>query len=209
MGGLKQQINLYQPVFRQPKVSFSFSSLIGITGFLVLAMALATGYGTWQSRELEQGLERIESDRQNLSRELEQLRQQLPEPKESAQLKSEIDFLKRRRSDGYAMLDLLRKRLVGNQEGFSESFVALARQHQEELWLRRILLEQGGTRVELDGATVSADAVPRLLQRLASEKAFQGLDFQQVALGRKGEAGELVVFDLVSRPAENTREEAQ
>jgi Tfp pilus assembly protein PilN len=72
---------------------------------------------------------------------------------------------------------LLQKDLFGNKQGYSDFFIALARQSVQGVQLTKVDITDAGKAIEIYGRSASADRVPRYLQRLAHEKVMDGLEF--------------------------------
>ncbi len=97
-----------------------------------------------------------------------------------------------------ALAEALGSGAFGNASGLSAYLVGLARQHEEGLWLTRIVLDAGGEVIGLDGRSLSPEAVPGYLQRLSDETAFRGKAFGHLELRRSETA---LDFRIATTPA--------
>ena len=70
------------------------------------------------------------------------------------------------------------------------------------MWLTGISIQAGGENLNLQGSTYVAELVPRLLQRLAQEPSFTGVEFKTLLMQRVDKSTR-INFDLRSTPKES------
>lgn len=199
----RQQVNLYQPIFRRQPVTFSFNVVLGLSLFALLLMGALYGFALWQTENLQRQRTELESRHQALEQRVAEMAQKLPRPTVNKLLERELEQLVERRKAGAELLQMLQTRIESNPEGFSGYVEGLSRRSDPELWLTRIQVADAGATLDLAGRTLRADAVPRLLQQLQSETAFSGKSFQVMELVRRDEFDPSLEFRLQTLPGED------
>lgn len=194
----RQQINLYQPVFRKQPVAFSFNMLLILLLVSILTMAGFYGLGEWQSSRLAERLSASQAQREQLETSVAQIAGQLPKPTVNKMLESELQQLVHKRKSGFALLNILRTRVAVNRDGFSGIFEGLARHSFPELWFTHVAITEAGNSLTLKGRSLKPEWVPRLLKNLHQEPAFSERSFQVVELVRQDEFSPVLDFNLTT-----------
>jgi Tfp pilus assembly protein PilN len=83
----------------------------------------------------------------------------------------------------------------------SPVLLGLARQRADALWLTHIEADARAGSLRLAGRTVQAEAVPLLVQRLASEPAFAGRSFAHFQMQQPSTPEPWLMFELATRCA--------
>lgn len=187
---MMQQINLYQPMFRRQKKVFSAATLLQIASLIAAGMLLLYGYGLWQNRMLAAQLAALEAQERDSAARLAELTRLYAPRQADAALAAQVEQLTAERDAKRRLLETVTAREFGNTQGFAAHFVGLARQRIAGLWLTGIALEKGGAAVTLRGSSSRPELVPRYLQRLGSERAFDGLTFRSMRLSEPRTAAE-------------------
>ena len=193
---MSQQINLYHPIFRKEKKKFSARAMAQAGGAIVAGVVVLYGFNAWQLRGLRAELKQAEAQQATAANRLDELTRRLGVKggkSELARLRDEVTARERLRA-------LLAQGGIGNSKGYSDFFVALARQHLNGLWLTRLDIGGGGDNMVLEGRSVLPDLVPRYMQRLSTERALAGRDFQVFRLARAGTKTHYVDFVVKSAP---------
>lgn len=193
---MRQQINLYQPMFRKQEKVFSTVTMLQISGLLVVVLAAIYGYSWWSFKPIEQELARVETEQRRLQQQIARVSAESPPPVRSRLLEQEVDRLSNELDRMQRVRHAIGGAVFGNQEGFSSFYEGLARQHVSGLWLTQVKLTQGGTRLVLAGKAISPELVPVYLQRLAGEQAFSGLSFNLLEMTRSEEDPSLIEFSV-------------
>ncbi len=194
----KQQINLYQPIFRKPSVAFSFNMLLILVLVSVLAMAGLYGLGAWQTGRLSDRLSASQVQREQLETNVTRMAEQLPKPSVNKMLESELQQLVAKRKSGFVLLNTLKSTIAANRSGFSGVFEGLARQSFPELWFTHVAITGAGDFLTLKGKSLQPELVPLLLKNLYKEPAFSGRNFQLVELERADEFSPTLDFNLMT-----------
>lgn len=194
----RQQINLYQPVFRKQPVSFSFNMLLILMLLSILTMAGLYGLGGWQSAQLAEQLGASQVQRDKLEESVARIAGQLPKPAVNKMLESELQQLINKRKSGFALLNTLKSRVAANRDGFSGIFEGLARHSFPELWFTHVAITEAGNSLTLKGKSLKPEWVPLLLKNLYQEPTFSGRSFQIVELVRQDEFSPALDFSLMT-----------
>lgn len=181
---MKQQVNLYQPMFRRQKKIFSALAMLQVLVLVLLGLGAAYGYARWQLHQVGLELDRLEAQRLAAETQVEQLARRYPPPQKSRLLEDEVARLESELAESRRAAEALSGRAVGSTEGFSGHLQALARQHVEGTWLRTVAITEGGRRIGLGGSSLAPELVPQYVQRLGREAVFTGVLFNRMDLIR-------------------------
>lgn len=205
---IAQQINLYQPLFRRQKKVFSFQAMVAVTLIVFAALLLISGYARWQLHLLQQQHARLQAQESETATRMAELSSRLGANRDRDRLVAEIERLETELAARRAVLARLAGREAINTEGFSAQLTGLSRQAIDGLWLTGIRLEEGGRRVSLAGNAVAPALLPRYVQRLGEERAFEGVLFRSLRIYRHEDTERYVGFSLTSE-AEQEKEGAR
>ncbi|MDZ7788274.1 MAG: hypothetical protein U5K73_09175 [Halofilum sp. (in: g-proteobacteria)] len=194
---MTQQINLYLDEFRRRTDPLD-AKHIGIGVIVLLAILAAVSAGlVWQARQVEARVAELERERDAAQAELTRKQERL----QALQAEEEDDGqLRRLRAELAAkqrLVDYLESGRFGTRGGFSDWLEALARNRVEDLWLARVELRAGGSRVRVAGHALAPETVPTFLSGLAEQEAFSGYRFRTMRIDRT-EEGDRLDFLLAS-----------
>lgn len=186
---MKQQINLYAAP-PESNVWRDYSPFPQVALGLVLIMLVLTLFAGMEQRNLQAELDALNAQQAEQMQKLEALQQSMPSPLADTALEAQVGALQRSQTARTRLLQALVAEQVGNERGFSGYLEGLARQQIQGLWLTHIELSDGGVRMGLEGMTGKPEFVPQLLQSLASESVFRGVQFDifNLALAEQGKA---------------------
>ncbi len=193
---MRQEINLYQPIFRKQKKVFSSKALLQASALVVAGLLLVYGYGVWRLQGLEEELLALQGQRQAASQRLEKLAKQFPQREKSRVLEAELQRLTRDVRLRRKVEQLLTSGAYGNRTGFSEHLAALARQHIAGLWLTNVEISEVSKGVGLAGSAVDPKLVPKYVQRFSNEPSLAGMRFQHLRVDRPEPESARVRFQL-------------
>lgn len=174
---MKQQINLFQPVFRNPRKVFSALTLLSIVAVSMLTLLGMAGYGYWRAHILAAEVAQLSATQVREQQRLEQLRQQYPVRVSSPQLQQALVDVETAVGRAEALAGALRGGALGNTTGLSPFLLGFSRQHVDGTWLTHIEIADGGSVIGLHGRAVSPGLIPEFVQRLAAESVFGGKSF--------------------------------
>lgn len=201
---MSQQINLYQPIFRKQKRKFSAAAMLQATALIVVGAGLLYGYTFWQVRQLR--AESVQTDKQfaALDKRLEDTVRQFSEQLQSKELQERIRRIEAQVAEKQRLQEVLGSAHF-NTVGFSEYFIAFARQHTPGVWITSLEITGAAERLTLAGRSTNPELVPRYLQRLAAEKRLNGIEFRSFQMSRPGADGKGVpaaYVEFVARTGE-------
>jgi MSHA biogenesis protein MshI len=132
-----------------------------------------------------------------------------------SQVVKELEGLRQKEAQQRQMQDTLMGSMAWSSQGYSDYLMALGRQTHPTVWITALSVIGDGRDITLVGRTISPQAVPQYLQKLAQEDRFKGRRFAQINMSSvtEGEMAEGVVqFQLKSMadgsaPAKNKVED--
>ncbi|MBW3566724.1 MAG: hypothetical protein KY410_01985 [Proteobacteria bacterium] len=202
---MTQQVNLYQPILRREKKVFSAVAMLQFLGVITLVMLALFAFNRWQLGELQAEHQRLQEQERALAARVTEISRERTAQPESRELRRQLEAAQREELLKRKLVDLMARGTGGSTVAFSEAFAGLARQRVTGLWLTGIALEADDMArdVTLSGMTTQAEFVPRLVQQLGSEPAFQGVRFRHMRVYRpENGSGNALAFVLSTRPAE-------
>lgn len=200
-----QQINLYQPIFRQKKERLTAKTLQMASLVLIAALVAVSLYQYWLFWGLKQAKQTTQQQYTESTQQLEEARQLYPSQARDKSLDQHIQRLSAEIVTKRQVLDVLATRSYGNIQGFAEHLEGLARQRIEGLWLTELSIRDGGSNMGLKGSTLKPELVPQLLQRLSSETAFAGTEFKTFLMQRPKNSRQQIDFNLQTTVEEQTQ----
>ena len=199
MGGLVQQINLYTGDATSVAQNTSGRLLLTAGIGALLVVVILAGAGEFYLSDVQAQRDAVAARLTAQRSEFERVKATLVTPGVDPFLESELAALRGQRRRLSANLSAIDGLQNAQPNTFSEFFGGLARNPVDGLWFSNVGLAAGGDEVLLKGMTTEPSLVPRLLQTLASEKAFAGRTFRRVSLQRQdGDAAGPVLFELRS-----------
>jgi hypothetical protein len=184
---MRQQINLYQPIFREARKALSAASVA--IGLAVIAAGLSgvSIYGQQRVAALELSVQALRdqvSKRQEQLAEAGELQAANAKPVDAL---ARIKQLDAKVSERERALQVLQSGAAGQTAGFAARMEALARRHVAGLWLDGMKLSGTSAGMSLQGATTNPDIVPVYLRSLAADAALAGTRFDEFVIERAQE----------------------
>ena len=140
---MKQQINLYQPIFRRQIKVFSSMTMVQISALFLIVFAAIYLYGEIKIQPFKGQLVTLDKNLIILNGELAKLQRQVPGSTGNKLMENEIARLTNELSKRRQVQSLLTNRIEANTEGLSFYLEAFARQHVQGTWLTKITIDQG------------------------------------------------------------------
>lgn len=197
---MRQQVNLYQPILRREKKVFSASALVISLGVVIAGLVLTSALMLWGQRLQGEELRALERQKRNAQARVSELEARYQPPASSEALQGEVQRLRAELSAKEQFLERFEPASVSFGDGFGPWLEGLSRQIFDGIWLNRFSL-YGAGHINLSGGALQPENVPRLIQRLGQEPAFQGRHFRQLRVERTGESREPISFTLTSDDA--------
>ncbi len=199
---MNQQVNLYQPIFRENKPLFSAKAIAAGLAITFLGLSAVYGYAWWQTERLAAEVASLVAQRDAAQARLTSLAQKLPKREQSKILQRRIAQLGQVLTTKRQTVDSLKQRLKQTSHGFSAYLEGLARQTMDGLWVTGLKIADGGMTLTLTGRALDPELVPELVTRLSREPAFTGLSFNALNIRRDPDAAAGVAFELRTHIAE-------
>jgi hypothetical protein len=181
---MRQQINLYQPIFSREHKQLSGATLVSALGVVVVTLLGISLYAHQRSGQLAR---EVETMRERAAQQ-EQVVAKVGELQAARGNPIEIEARVKQLSEAVAArkraLNVLQAGDAGQTVGFAGRLEALARRHVEGLWIDSLVLSGTNGSMTLQGATLNADTVPVYLQGLAHERALAGTRFDDFVIER-------------------------
>jgi len=181
---MHQQINLYQPIFREERKLFSLKTVAIALGIVSISLGVMWFVGAHKVGALEAAIASLNAQKaaqEKMAQSANAFLEQLGTP---AAIQEQINVLNAQLADRRNALNLLRGGVVGETKGFAPRLLALASQRTEGVWLDELVLASGPNGLALRGHSVAPELVPRYLQLLSRESALSGARFDQVVIDR-------------------------
>lgn len=182
---MTQQVNLYQPIFRKQKRKFSAMAMLQATALMVLGIGLMYGYTQWQVRQLRAEAAHVEKQLAGLTKRLDDITRQFGERLQSRELQARIQEVQTQLAEKQQLRVALSSAKY-NTQGFSDYFIAFARQHLSGVWLTGLDITGAAEQMTLKGRSINPELVPRYLQRLSNEQRLSGIEFRTFQMSRPG-----------------------
>lgn len=197
---MQQQINLYQPDFREETKAFSAVGALQACGVGILMMALAYAFTAYRLGGLETDLEVIAAQEAMALDHTQKLAPVIVAVTGERSLSDRLDDALRTLEERQTVLSLVQGSALGDTNGFSRHLQSLARQQLDGLWLTHVTLSAMGDKTLLRGRAREPELVPAYVQRLAAEPPFAGQRFQRFQIDRPEGEG-VVEFSMTSEPS--------
>lgn len=181
---MRQQINLYEPIFSEARKPFSAGMALACIVLLLGVLAAVSIKANLRVQALAIEVEALRA--QQL--ELESSAGSDGEVLESAEaIKARIERLEHSVNERTRAFDMLRSGAAGRTIGFAPRLEALARRHVDGIWIDAMHLSGTNTAMMLSGSTLDPDIVPRYLRSLAQDEVLTGARFDDFIILRPSE----------------------
>ncbi|MGQ0651584.1 MAG: PilN domain-containing protein [Betaproteobacteria bacterium] len=205
---MSQQINLYNPLFRRQKKSFTAAAMAQSLLGMAVALGLYYAYSSNQVRTLSRQAQVLDAQvKLNLER-LKTLPAPVKLPEEEKALDAKAVELEARAAQNEQLLAQSSPPALNRE--YIEPLLALARQRVEGVWLTSVSLTGESGELSLSGRALDAARVPQYIERLRQDPALKGRRFATLDIGavqpeaEKGSAPSArssgVTFRLVASP---------
>lgn len=197
---MSQQINLFNPIFLQQRKIFAARTMAQSLGLLA-AGALIIAIAAWHSvGRLRQELAEVNAQAAKKQARLLAATSEFAPRKADPALTLEAADAETRLSALRHVAQIVQSGELGNTRGYAEPFRALARQHQDGLWLTAVGIGLGAD-MSLQGRALQATLVPAYIARLTSEPALRGKAFGNLQIGQPAASTASTASPAVTAPA--------
>lgn len=174
---MRQQINLYNPLFRRQRKMFSAVHMAQALAVLLLGCALIYGSAWRLSKQIEQRAAEsnrlAEATRVSLVDATARFGPRQP----SKLLQEEVTRMEEQGASRRQLLELMGRGELGNTRGFSGYLLALSRQTMAGLWITGFRVVGTGSEMAIDGRALQPELVPAFINTLKREPLLAGQNF--------------------------------
>ena len=192
---MRQQVNLYQPIFRKQKKKFSALAMAQAAAAVVVGVALLYAYTAWQVGTQRSELRQTEQKLAEVTKRVEAVTRQFGDRGET--IDDKIARLQAQVAARARVEQLLNRGTFSNTDGFSPYLIAFARQYTPEVWLTGFDIVGAAEQMTLQGRSSNPEFVPRYVQKLAAEQRLDGVEFQVFEMTRPEEGDKAVSVPYV------------
>lgn len=185
---MRQQVNLFQPIFRKQKKKFSAKAMLQAIGLVAVGVLLLFAHTYWQATQLRAETRQAEQRLAAVSKQRDDVMQRFGKRFEGRGVEDELARLEKMVAERQQLQEILRRGIFSNTEGFSGYMAAFARQHLDGVWLTGFNITGAADHMSLRGRSNDPELVPRYLQRLSAEKRLSGIEFKAFQLTRPKDA---------------------
>jgi hypothetical protein len=178
---MRQQINLFNPLFLKQKKHFSAHAMARASTLIVLGSFAVVAYAGYQVSRLRneaeltaQQLEQAQNQFKKINNEQTKQKSKLLED-EIAKLGSDVKTLNK-------VLETLQTGELGNTQGYSDYLRAFSRQIVGGLWLTGFSIYGAGHEIGLQGRALQPALVPVYIGRLRQENVMHGKSFSTLEM---------------------------
>lgn len=182
---MHQQINLYQPIFREERKLFSLKTVSIAAGVVAAALLGMWALSAGNVAGLEKAVVQLREQQAAQEQLVQRANAMLDAQGSPATVEAEVKRLSALLAERTHALNLLRGGAAGESRGFAPRLAALARQRADGVWLEELVLGGAANGLVLRGRSVDADRVPKYLQMLTEEPELSGARFDRVVLDRR------------------------
>lgn len=181
---MMQQINLYRPIFRKQEKKFSTIAMVQGGAAILIGVVVIYALMWWQVSGLRNEVRETSRQLEVAAKRADEAAKKFAPSALGKSLEDEVSTLEKQVAARLRVRDLLKRGLFSNTTGYSDYFVAFARQHVSGIWLTGFDITGAGEDMRLQGRTTNPAQVPRYVQRLSSEQALAGKEFEVFTMSR-------------------------
>ena len=207
---MRQQVNLYQPIFRKQAKKFSATAMLQAVAIIVVGIVLLFAWAQWQVSLLREETARADQQLGASAKRLEEVARQFGGQARGISIDEEISRLEKQIAAKQQLRSALGAGLFSNTRGFSEYFAAFGRQLQPGVWLTGFEILGAADQMSLQGRANNDAAVPRYIQKLSAERQLAGIEFRVFSLESEPvpagkDAGSYLTFTLKTSATDGER----
>lgn len=196
---MNQNVNLYHPIFRKQAKKFSARTMLQAAGIVLSATVAIYAFNLSQVTSLRSELAQAQQQSETAAQRLTEVTQKFSGHIVATGIGDEIVRLEQEISARSRLQRLMQEGSLGNDQGYSEFFIAFARQHVPGMWITRLDIRGQGESMTVEGRSSVPDLVPRYVRKLSQEPRLAGTQFRLFEVTRpapaaKGPAPRYVEF---------------
>jgi cell division protein FtsB len=182
-----QSVNLYLPEYRPRREWLSLEqSVIGFLVFIGVMLTLQF-HQVNDLRVLNQKVAALQQSEAAAKQRVETLKLRIRKS-DKERLQIQITDVQAAIANRSEIINVISSNALGNRQGFSQHLFTLGEQRVDQLVVSRLVLNQGGQQVELQGTTRKPESVPLYVHRLQKSTAFAEAKFGFLTIKEVGPA---------------------
>jgi Tfp pilus assembly protein PilN len=181
---VSQQINLFNPAFEEQKQVLGATTMTQALGVLLLGVVALGFYGNTRVAALQKQADAGAAQLEKKQARLASVSSEFAPRKKSAELEAELAQAEGQLASLRKVSGVLERGELGNTQGYSEYFKALARQNVDGLWLTGVSIAAAGLDIGVRGRALDPALLPGYLGRLTHEKTMQGKAFGSLQISQ-------------------------
>jgi hypothetical protein len=182
---MKTRVNLYLDEFKLKYELFTLGTCFVVWGMSIVLVVLGTYLSKNQLEQIRFDSQQVEMRHVSKKKLVDTLTSERDSRQRDPQLISAIEMMQRQLSAQQAILSELAKQEQLKSQGFSLLMLDLANNQQDDLWLKRIRVEE--QQLLLTGGASGAASLPRWVGRLKQAEYFSGKQFDAAKVYRDEE----------------------
>ncbi len=182
---IKQQINLFQPIFRKERKLLSFHALLQASGAIILLLLGLYGWGWQKTQQLQSDFISLQKQSQKQITQLNAIGIKRPDNQPELSLQQKLTQLEQQllvERKTVAQLAQVRNSHSQGVSGYLESF---SRQLPKGVWLTNFSVQAGGQNLIIRGSALKPALVPLFLEQLSAEATLSGTHFGLLQIERQ------------------------
>jgi MSHA biogenesis protein MshI len=185
---LREQVNLFNPAFEEQKQVFAATTMAQALALLLVGVTCLGAYGSLRVAALQKQADAGAAQLAKKQARLASVGAEFAPRQNSAALAAELAQAEQELASLRKVGGLIEGGALGNTEGYSQYFKALARQNVDGLWLTGVSIAAAGNEIGVHGRALDPALLPGYLAGLAREKALQGKAFGSLQVNRPAAA---------------------
>lgn len=172
---MKQLANLYLAELQPSRERLTLNLLAGVSGGLIILILITMVVGSYLTAQQQDQVQQVSRQVSDLEEQVESRQQQLNEALKDTSLQNEISELEDRIARQQRLLQQMLQLIAMTESSFARLLRDIAQVDNEQIWLQRIIIENG--QLTLQGRTIEASALPTWLASFTAHGTLQGRQF--------------------------------
>ncbi|MCX7961666.1 MAG: hypothetical protein N2653_08850 [Burkholderiales bacterium] len=182
---MPQQINLFSPIFLKREKHFSARAMAWGLGVVAAGLGVLYAFAWFEHRALAESVRAYEARVAEQRAQYAKAAQQLLSEDARKALESEATRLAQEVARRRKLLESLHAGELGNADGVSSYFAALARRARHGVWVTGVEIGEGGAEFAVNGRMLGAELAPAYLRALGEEDVMRGRRIAELKLARR------------------------
>lgn len=172
---MKRLANLYLAELQPSRERLTLNLLAAVSGGLIVLILVLALVGNYLVAQQEAEAKQASRQLNDLQQQLENRQQQLTVALKDTGLENEISQVEQQVAQQQRLLQQMLQLISLTESSFASLMRDVARVDNEELWLQRIIIDNG--QLTLQGRTLEASALPSWLASFAAYDTLSGRQF--------------------------------